>query len=99
MRMTKIGSALLALTLLMTGCAGVPDPQKMTDQQKKDAAEESLAGGAVGAAGGATLGAIVGGSAAVGAAVLGPVGIVAGLLYYDYEQNKTNSKNGRSKEK
>ena len=95
MRMTKFGSVLLALTL-MTGCAS------MTNQQEKEVKQETqdgLAGGAVGAAGGATIGAIVGGSAAVGAAVLGPVGIVAGLLYYDYEQNKAHSKNGQSNER
>lgn len=95
MRITKFGSVCLALTLL-TGCAG------MTNQQQKEVQQETqdgLAGGAVGAAGGATIGAIVGGSAAVGAAVLGPAGIVAGLLYYDYEQNKAHSKNGQAKEK
>ena len=92
MRMTKIGSALLALTL-MTGCAGVT----VTEQQKREA-EESLSGGAIGASGGAVLGAIAG-SAAIGAAILGPVGIVAGLMYYQYEQDKTKSKNGQSKEK
>ena len=90
MRMKKFGSALLALTLL-TGCAGMPDPQKMTDQQKKEAAEESLAGGAVGASGGAAVGAIAG-SAVVGAAILGPIGLVGGLMYYQYEQDKTKSK-------
>jgi uncharacterized membrane protein YoaK (UPF0700 family) len=95
--MTKIGSAVLALTL-MTGCAGTIDPQKMTDQQKKEAAEESLSGGAVGASGGAVIGAIAG-SAVVGAAILGPIGLVAGLAYYDYEQSKKKSKNGQSKEK
>ena len=45
------------------------------------------------------VGAVVGGSAAVGAVLLGPVGIVAGLLYYDYEQNKAKSNNGQSKGK
>ena len=94
--MTKIGSAVLAL-MLVTGCASVPDPQKMTDRQKKDAAEESLAGGAVGASGGAVVGALAG-SAVVGAAILGPVGLVAGLMYYQHEQDKMQSKNGRSKE-
>ncbi len=97
MRMTRTGSAVLALTLL-AGCAGVPDPQKMTGQQKKDAAEESLAGGAVGASGGAVVGAIAG-SAAIGAAILGPVGLVGGLMYYQYEQDKAHSKNGQAKEK
>ncbi len=97
MRMTKIGSTVLALTL-MVGCAGVPDPQKMTDRQKKDAAEESLAGGAVGASGGAAIGALAG-SAVVGAAILGPIGLVGGLMYYQYEQDKAKSKNGQSKEK
>ena len=87
MRMMKIGSALLALTL-MTGCAG------MTDQQQR-----ALSGGAAGAAGGAALGAMTGGSAMLGAAILGPVGIAAGLLYHKHEQNKTKLKNGQSKDK
>lgn len=84
MRMMKVGSALLALTL-MTGCAG------MSDQEQR-----ALSGGAAGASGGALLGAMTGGSAMLGAAILGPVGIAAGLLYHEHEQNKTKSKNGQT---
>ncbi|MBI3809290.1 MAG: hypothetical protein HY284_02375 [Nitrospirae bacterium] len=84
MRMMKIGSVLLVLTL-MTGCAG------LTDEQQR-----ALSGGAAGAAGGALFGAIAGGSATIGAAVGGPVGIAAGLLYHEHERNKTKSKNGQS---
>jgi len=84
MRTMKIGSVLLALTL-MTGCAG------MNDQQQR-----AVSGGAMGAAGGALLGAVVGGSALVGAAVGGAAGVAGGLIVHEMEKNKSKSKGDKS---
>ena len=65
---------IVALTLVvaifaLVGCAN------MTPTQQR-----ALSGGAIGAAGGAALGAITGGSPALGAVVGGGVGAAAGAL-------------------
>lgn len=70
----------LALLLLSTGCAG------LTDQQQR-----ALSGGAIGAGGGAVLGAITGGSPVIGAAVGGAAGVVGGLLVHEHEKAKVQS--------
>ncbi|MBI2369076.1 MAG: hypothetical protein HY726_20920 [Candidatus Rokubacteria bacterium] len=74
--MTRTLSLVLVLVLLATvGCAN------MTPQQQR-----TLSAGAIGAAGGAALGAIVGGSPTIGAAVGGAVGVVAGALWEDFNR-------------
>ncbi len=67
----------VALTVFMLGCAGLTPTQ-----------QRALSGGAIGAAGGAALAAIAGGHAWVGAAVGGPVGIIAGTLVGVSQQHK-----------
>jgi len=70
--MKRISMVLLVLVLLggwMIGCAN------MTPTQQR-----ALSGGAIGAAGGAALGAITGGSPALGAVVGGAAGAVGGAL-------------------
>jgi osmotically inducible lipoprotein OsmB len=62
-------SILIVAMLALVGCANMtPTQQRM------------LSGGAIGAAGGAALGAITGGSPALGAVVGGGVGAAAGAL-------------------
>ena len=80
MRIKTCSLLALALLLLSTGCAG------MTDQQQR-----ALSGGAIGAGGGALLGAITGGSALIGAAVGGAGGVAAGLLIHEHEKGKAES--------
>ena len=72
----KFSLYILAL-VLFTGCAG------LTPQQQR-----ILTGGAIGAAGGAAIGAISGGSAATGALVGGAVGAVGGAIVHEVEKNK-----------
>jgi len=64
---------ILALCLVVFGCAGMSDTQQRT-----------LSGGAMGAAGGAVIGAIAG-NAGLGAAIGGAAGLAGG---YIYDQNK-----------
>jgi hypothetical protein len=80
MRIKTCSLLALALLLLSTGCAG------LTDQQQR-----ALSGGAIGAGGGALLGAITGGSAVIGAAVGGAAGVVGGLLVHEHEKTKAQS--------
>lgn len=85
--MRRILALTLGLVLLVTvGCAN------MTSREQR-----ALSGGAIGAAGGALLGAIVGGSPAIGAGVGGAVGVAAGALWEDI--NKSMSGGHRSKAK
>jgi osmotically inducible lipoprotein OsmB len=63
-----------ALTLVVVLCAAF-GCANMTPRQQR-----ALSGGAIGAAGGAALGAITGGSPALGAAVGGAAGAVTGAL-------------------
>jgi osmotically inducible lipoprotein OsmB len=75
--MTKILTAsVLAVCLAFGGCAGMSTTQQRT-----------LSGGAMGAAGGAALGAI-GGNAALGAAAGGAAGLIGGYLYDKSKQGK-----------
>jgi len=80
MRMKMRALLALASLFLGAGCAG------MTDQQQR-----ALSGGAIGAAGGAALGAITGGSPVIGAAVGGAAGVVGGLLVHENEKAKAQS--------
>ena len=52
-------------------------------------ATRSLSGGAIGAAGGAVLGAI-GGNAALGAAAGGGAGLIGGYLYDQYQRGNVD---------
>ena len=71
-------SLILSVALLATvGCSN------MTPTQQR-----ALSGGAIGAGGGAALGAITGGSPAVGAAVGGGVGAAAGALTGDSRKRR-----------
>lgn len=68
MRSVILGCTLASL-ILTAGCSGLsPRQQRM------------LSGGAIGAAGGAVLGALTGGSAATGAAIGGAGGAVIGAV-------------------
>lgn len=62
-------SLLMAFTLLASGCAGMSRQQQST-----------LSGGAIGAAGGALVGGVVGGSPAVGATLGGAAGALTGFI-------------------
>jgi osmotically inducible lipoprotein OsmB len=64
-----LGCILGFMLVVSVGCAN------MTPTQQR-----ALSGGAIGAAGGAALGAITGGSAALGAVVGGAAGAVGGAL-------------------
>ncbi len=68
MRSTTIASAIM-ICLLATAC------ENMSTQQQR-----ALSGGAMGAAGGAALGALTGGSAVTGALIGGAGGAAAGAL-------------------
>jgi osmotically inducible lipoprotein OsmB len=71
--MTRARALLLVVVLsAAAGCAN------MTPTQQR-----ALSGGAIGAAGGAAVGAIVGGSPALGAIVGGAAGTAAGALWED----------------
>lgn len=59
----------VAAIVFTLGCAGMSRTEQRT-----------LSGGAIGAGGGAALGALVGGSPAVGAGVGGALGAVAGYI-------------------
>lgn len=73
----KIGAiTLVGLMLGLTGCEGMNETQQRT-----------LSGGAIGAAGGAALGAMTGGSAALGALIGGGAGAGAGYLTRDGDNN------------
>lgn len=75
--MKRLLSLALVLALVATaGCAN------MTPRQ-----QQMLSGGAIGAAGGAAIGAIVGGSPLIGAAVGGVAGTAAGALWEDIKKN------------
>ena len=83
--MRRILAFTLGVALLVTvGCAN------MTPREQR-----ALSGGAIGATGGALLGAIVGGSPAIGAGVGGAVGVAAGALWEDI--NKSMSGGQKSK--
>ncbi len=75
--MRKTISVLLLLTVvgLSSGCAG------LTPQQQR-----ALTGGAMGAAGGAALGAITGGSPAIGAVIGGAAGAAGGLILHEIKK-------------
>jgi len=67
----------LLLVVSLAGCAGMTD-----DEQRM------VSGGAMGAAGGAVLGAVTGGSALIGAAVGGAAGIAGGALVNHQQKGK-----------
>ncbi len=69
--------AMASVLLLATGCAD------MSPQQ-----QHILSGGAIGAAGGAALGAITGGSPAVGAIIGGAGGAALGALTPGYTSHR-----------
>ena len=69
-------ASVLVVSLAFGGCSGMSTTQQRT-----------LSGGAIGAAGGAALGAI-GGNAALGAAAGGAAGLVGGYLYDKSKQSK-----------
>jgi hypothetical protein len=86
--MKKFMSLLLVFTLILStaGCAG------MTDEQQR-----AVSGGAMGAAGGAALGAITGGSAAIGAVIGGAAGVAGGLIVNEMKKDKKNHKDKKDK--
>lgn len=70
-------SAVLAVALLLAGCAGMsPTEQRM------------LSGGAIGAGSGAAIGAMTGGSPAMGAAIGGAAGVVGGAIVDSIERDR-----------
>jgi len=75
--MKRVLSLVLVLTLVATaGCAS------MTTRQ-----QQMLSGGAIGAASGAAIGVIVGGSPLIGAAIGGVAGTAAGALWEDIKKS------------
>ncbi len=71
--------AALATALSLAGCSGMSETQQTT-----------LSGGAIGAAGGAVLGAI-GGNAALGAVAGGAAGLLGGYLYGQHNESVRNA--------
>jgi len=71
--------AILSVSLVFLGCAGMTDTQQRT-----------LSGGAMGAGAGAIVGAIAG-SAGWGAAIGAATGIVGGYIYDQHEKSKQKS--------
>lgn len=59
------------------GCSGLSTGEQRT-----------LTGGAAGAAGGAAIGALTGGSAALGAIIGGAAGAAGGYLYNEHEKSR-----------
>jgi osmotically inducible lipoprotein OsmB len=76
-RIKRVMVSISIFFTLLAGCAG------MTSQQQR-----ILSGGAIGAAGGAAIGAVSGGSAVTGALVGGAVGAVGGALVNEMDRNK-----------
>lgn len=70
-------AALALAGLVAAGCSG------MNTQQQR-----ALSGGALGAAGGAAIGALAGGGALTGALIGGALGTGGGLLYHETKRNK-----------
>lgn len=76
MKKMKAVFVVLALLLFVVGCAHMsPTEQRV------------LSGGAIGAGGGAAIGAISGGSPGVGAAVGGAAGALGGYLIDQYDRH------------
>ena len=72
MKRLLVLSLILTLLVALMGCAGMSRREQQT-----------LSGGAIGAGGGAALGAITGGSPALGAVIGGASGAAAGYLWDD----------------
>ena len=70
---------ILAFGLAVIGCAGMSDTQQRT-----------LSGGAIGAGGGALIGAIAG-NAGMGAAIGGTAGLAGGYVYDQHEKSKESA--------
>jgi osmotically inducible lipoprotein OsmB len=77
--MKKAVILLVVATLLFGGCTGV----------NSTTAQRTLAGGAIGASGGALIG-WAAGSPAAGAAIGGGAGLLGGYLYDQYEKYRSN---------
>jgi len=76
--MKRLAFAFVILTFAGTlGCSGMSHTQQTT-----------LSGGAIGAAGGAVLGAVVGGSPLVGAAVGGAAGAATGYIVGEHDKGR-----------
>jgi len=72
---TLILGTTLACLILTAGCSGM-SPQE----------QRTLSGGAIGAAGGAAIGALTGGSPAVGAIIGGAGGAAVGAMTSDHDR-------------
>jgi hypothetical protein len=72
----SVTASILAVSLVVAGCAGMSDTEQRT-----------LSGGAIGAGAGAVVGAIAG-STAWGAAIGAASGAAGGYLYDRYEKTK-----------
>ena len=70
---------ILAICVMVIGCAGMSDTQQRT-----------LTGGVIGAGGGAAIGAIAG-NAGLGAAIGAGAGLVGGYLYDQNEKSKESA--------
>ena len=68
--------AVVLLLMVISGCAGMTPTQQRV-----------LSGGAIGASGGALIGAAAG-SPAIGAAVGGGAGLLGGLVYDQYQKSQ-----------
>ena len=68
--------AVVLLLMVISGCAGMTPTQQRV-----------LSGGAIGAGGGALIGAAAG-SPAIGAAVGGGAGLLGGLVYDQYQKSQ-----------
>ncbi len=74
--MKSKGMLVVAACIWCVGCSGLSSTE-----------QRMLSGGAIGAGGGALIGA-VGGSAALGAAVGGGAGVLGGLVYDQYQKSR-----------
>jgi osmotically inducible lipoprotein OsmB len=77
MYMKKVVILMVVATLALGGCTSM----------NATTAQRSLAGGAIGASGGALIG-WAAGSPAAGAAVGGGLGLLGGLIYDQYEKSR-----------
>ena len=71
--------AILAICMMVIGCAGMSDTQQRT-----------LTGGVIGAGGGAAIGAIAG-NAGLGAAIGAGAGLAGGYIYDQHEKSKESA--------